>query len=133
MLTRRAVVLGGVALGCVGCEAARPRPRKLKLGKLADFLASSQVLELFRIILKRDELGFFAMSLICTHQGCLVAQNGEAFVCPCHGSNFTLDGKVLNGPAARDLPFYQLSVIDGELFVDFGALVGPEWRLSTSV
>jgi Rieske Fe-S protein len=131
MLTRREVVLGGVAVGCLGCEAVKPRPRKLKVGKITEFGEPSQVLELLRIVLKRDDLGFYAMSLICPHQGCLVNRSGELFVCPCHGSNFTSDGKVLNGPAARDLSFYQLSLVDGDLWVDFGATVGSEWRLSS--
>ena len=44
----------------------------------------------------------------CTHLGC--AYHWEAssnkFVCPCHGSLFALDGKVLDGPAPRPLDRY---------------------------
>jgi cytochrome b6-f complex iron-sulfur subunit len=47
-----------------------------------------------------------AVAAQCTHQGCLVNWKREqsAFVCPCHGSTFGLDGKVIQGPAKRDLP-----------------------------
>ncbi len=51
-----------------------------------------------------------AVSLTCTHQGCSVQKqaNGE-FLCPCHGSSFDKDGKLLQGPATRDLPRYQIT------------------------
>ncbi|MEC4812007.1 MAG: FAD-dependent oxidoreductase [Scytonema sp. PMC 1069.18] len=50
-----------------------------------------------------------AISLTCTHQGCTVkmAEDGQ-FHCPCHGAVFAADGKVLKGPAQRDLPRYQV-------------------------
>ena len=41
----------------------------------------------------------------CTHNGCLVKYdktNGK-LICPCHDSEFSLDGKVLKGPASKDL------------------------------
>lgn len=41
----------------------------------------------------------------CPHLGCSVAiqQGGNKFQCPCHGSEFNLDGKVTHGPAVADL------------------------------
>jgi isorenieratene synthase len=50
-----------------------------------------------------------AISLTCTHQGCTVqiAVDGK-FHCPCHGAVFNADGKVVKGPAQRDLPKYQI-------------------------
>jgi cytochrome b6-f complex iron-sulfur subunit len=32
--------------------------------------------------------GIAAMSLICTHLGCIVQEGAEGFTCPCHGSRF---------------------------------------------
>ncbi|MBD2167489.1 FAD-dependent oxidoreductase [Calothrix membranacea FACHB-236] len=50
-----------------------------------------------------------AISLTCTHQGCTVkkADDGK-FHCPCHGAVFAADGKVLKGPAQRDLAKFKI-------------------------
>ncbi|MEB3339952.1 FAD-dependent oxidoreductase [Okeania sp.] len=51
-----------------------------------------------------------AISLTCTHQGCTVelAEDGK-FYCPCHGAVYDRNGKVLAGPAKRDLSRYKIT------------------------
>jgi len=46
-----------------------------------------------------------ALSARCTHLGCTVtiAEDGSSLVCPCHGSEFELDGTVRRGPAKHPL------------------------------
>jgi Rieske Fe-S protein len=46
-----------------------------------------------------------AVSLRCTHLGCLLRFNAAetSWDCPCHGSRFDVDGEVLEGPAVHPL------------------------------
>lgn len=60
----------------------------------------------------RDETGsLHAVSAVCTHLGCVVQWNTaeKSWDCPCHASRFDVDGKVLQGPAVRDLGERNLS------------------------
>jgi len=52
-----------------------------------------------------DEGVLHAVSLRCTHLGCLLRFNSAetSWDCPCHGSRFDVDGNVLEGPAVRPL------------------------------
>ena len=46
-----------------------------------------------------------ALAITCPHLGCSYGldDTGKRFLCPCHGSQFSLDGKVLHGPAVNPL------------------------------
>jgi len=61
---------------------------------------------LSKIAIYRDPAGkLHERSAVCTHLGCIVAWNAveSSWDCPCHGSRFDPDGKVLNGPAIAPL------------------------------
>lgn len=47
------------------------------------------------------------LAVRCPHLGCSVGlQNGaDHFLCPCHGSEFSLDGKVVHGPAVAPMSY----------------------------
>lgn len=83
------------------------------------------------VILIRDERGLAAVSSRCTHLGCTVTSNARGFECNCHGSAFSQDGRVIQGPATAPLPWYQVVLgEDGELRVDLDTEVSPSERLS---
>jgi Rieske Fe-S protein len=54
-------------------------------------------------VLALGDGAFSALSPICTHLGCTVDIQGARLVCPCHGSTYDREGKVLLGPAERAL------------------------------
>jgi Rieske Fe-S protein len=54
--------------------------------------------------------GFVALSLACPHQGVNVQAQGKEWVCPAHGSAFTLAGALTQGPARQGLHKFPLAV-----------------------
>jgi len=74
-----------------------------------------------QVYIVRTPTGFYAVSAVCTHLGCVTQWKPEAnrIACPCHGSKFQPDGKKIEGPAPRPLPHYSIILTaDGELLVD---------------
>lgn len=61
------------------------------------------------IVIRSGKNSFTALNTVCTHKKCDVEFNGKKFECPCHGSEFTKTGKVLNGPAKKNLKKYSTS------------------------
>jgi cytochrome b6-f complex iron-sulfur subunit len=63
-----------------------------------------------RVVLFRDKEGFWAVTTVCPHLGCQPAflQEQSVFVCPCHGSRFDCEGRLLAGPATHSLPLAAL-------------------------
>lgn len=64
------------------------------------------------IIIRTSDTAYIALSKLCTHSQCTVSYNSSAGVipCPCHGSIFSKDGAVLNGPAASPLKKYDVKI-----------------------
>jgi cytochrome b6-f complex iron-sulfur subunit len=73
------------------------------------------------IFVIRAQEGFYALSAVCTHLGCLSTWKVDTGViaCPCHGSTFRRDGTVISGPAPSPLPRLKMWLSDdGLLMVD---------------
>ena len=74
-----------------------------------------------RVYVIRLAEGFRALSAVCTHLGCITRfqPDRNIIACPCHGSQFTLAGDVVAGPAPRPLRWLQMTLSEkGELIVD---------------
>jgi len=72
--------------------------------------------------------GFFSLSAVCTHLGCLTAWKPELGIiaCPCHGSKFHREGDKIEGPAPKPLPWLRTWVSDeGDLMVDRSTIIRP--------
>lgn len=60
-----------------------------------------------------------AINPTCTHRNCSVSwdSNEKVLLCPCHGSKFSPDGQVLNGPATEPLPPYEVKVENDSILI----------------
>ncbi len=72
------------------------------------------------IIHKRgNEITVF--SARCSHLGCTINRfENNRLICPCHGSEYSVDGKVSKGPSSRPLKKldYRIDPSSGDLMID---------------
>jgi thiosulfate dehydrogenase [quinone] large subunit len=138
--TRRVLLGGAAAVGVLVLLGAASLARRSKTstakpagpaptGTAADLVASSavtvggakQVTDPVSgeptWVLQLSAGQFTAVDAICPHQGCAVnfVSPSAGFACPCHGSRFSADGKLLAGPATRGLTSVPVSVVDGSV------------------
>lgn len=66
--------------------------------------------------------GIYCLDARCTHAGAPLAEgnlDGDVLTCPWHYSQFNVsDGSVVRGPANNPLNIYNITVRDGQLFVE---------------
>ena len=62
----------------------------------------------------------YAVNSVCTHMGCDVLYDKDLghIRCPCHGSEYGLDGHNIKGPAQRPLASYKISASDGQVLIE---------------
>jgi Rieske Fe-S protein len=95
-----------------------PETPALNLPNGAISLATPGQGELNIVVLKTAGNEFIALSSICMHLGCRVRKARDGFDCPCHGSRYDLNGKVINGPAAKSLKSFPVRREGEELVID---------------
>ena len=136
------------ALGCVGLGAASvgfvaatlrflvpnvlyEPSRRFPIGTPSDFPpGSATFLPERRLFVFSSPDGLFCISSICTHLGCNVRHVEAVFECPCHGSRYDENGRVISGPAPKSLAWYAVTLSPrAELIVDLDHPVSPEFRL----
>ena len=108
--------------------------RRIALGDPMMFPVDTYTyLEEHKLFVYRDHEGIKAVSAVCTHLGCILEKSSEGFECPCHGSCYNDAGKVVSGPAPRDLDWYRVSrTADGKLVVDPGKAVPATEKFQSS-
>lgn len=101
-----------------------PDPR-VRVGKLQRYLEMQpgDVNEDYKpqgIWMVREEARIAALSIICTHLGCIPnwLPNDRKFKCPCHGSGYKPNGINFEGPTPRPLERFRIFVEDGLVIVD---------------
>lgn len=144
LFPRIMLMLGFMCLGLIaaGCEpAVRDRPfGDMRLGLAKDLLGSSNFLDNSEIFLRRDERGWYGMSTMCTKDASILVRragpNGEILASQYTSSTYDLNGKVLSGPAVKNLPYYELFLDQGTyggakdtLYARIGVEKGSDWRL----
>lgn len=124
-----AVALGFATIGMIRLPKAAvlSSPSKKFRVDLPDALAAGQayVPPGRSVAMFRDDEGVYAISLVCTHLGCLVKKQAEGFECPCHGSRFHSDGSVTKGPAPKPLPWRKVVAAGDSFIVDEDVTVPP--------
>lgn len=116
--------LGGAAvtLSYISPNVLFEAPSRFRVGLPEDYpINSVNVLREQQIFIVRTENGFFAVSAVCTHLGCVTEwkPDNNRIECPCHGSKYTREGTKLAGPAPRPLPHFSIQLApDGQLVVD---------------
>lgn len=106
-------------------------PSRFAAGLPGDYrpgTVSDQWVKDHQVWIVREDDRIYAMLAVCTHLGCLTTYfPGERlFKCPCHGSNFNLDGDPLSGPAP--VPLYRLALSlqeNGQIEVNKGRRANP--------
>jgi len=70
-------------------------------------------------VVKTADGKVLAFSPICTHLGCAYHwdRTKSEFICPCHGSEFSITGAVLSGPAPRPLDRFEVKVENARLWL----------------
>lgn len=129
-------ILGLVALGELAfftVSMLRPGKKNLKdnpainvkiAGNVEDFPVNSVTPDRVNkfYLVRSEDGGFLALSLICSHLGCSVLwdKTKDQFICPCHSSAFDKLGNVINSPAPRALDYFPVIIEGGKVRIDMG-------------
>eukprot|EP00798_Chlamydomonas_sp_ICE-L_P016075 gene16075-22213_t len=89
------------------------------------------------LIVKDGEIEKYGLNAVCTHLGCVVpwVPSEKKFKCPCHGSQYNSEGKVVRGPAPLSLALAHIDINESDLVVfttwtetDFRTGDAPWWK-----
>jgi cytochrome b6-f complex iron-sulfur subunit len=110
---------GGSLLSLGGCASAPHisgtrtnnilTVKKTDLGENKSIQVSHSSLKAPVFLNKVNENEYTAVLMLCTHKDCELNPAGTILSCPCHGSEFSTEGNVLQGPAQLNLERYKVT------------------------
>lgn len=119
-----AAAVASVTTGCASIPTVtgRPAPRGVVVPVAAfaegvDLLAEVPGSRFPIYVRKADDGAYTAVVLRCTHRGCQPDPEPDRLTCPCHGSEFAFDGRVLMGPADRPLARHEVEMQGDALLI----------------
>jgi Rieske Fe-S protein len=98
-------------------SGVKPIARKVLTEQVAGWSTSAVERSVYILPAKNNQV----VSAVCPHEGCVVSWQDEenVFSCPCHDSNFAIDGSPISGPAHRELESLPSRVADGKLQIQY--------------
>ena len=125
-----AVCLGSASSALTACKSVNIRQistkknsqnelvvRKLEFTSLAYVLLSYPEENYSICLYKVSDEEYLASLMKCTHQKCTTEVLNNAYICPCHGAKFAINGEVLKGPAEKNLQTFKTRVDEGNIYV----------------
>jgi cytochrome b6-f complex iron-sulfur subunit len=122
------LVYGGSALMLEGCASVSYIPfneennqlviKKSYFVKEKYGLISYKNLPAPIYITKLEHDNYSAVLLECTHKRCEVSPAGDLLICPCHGSEYSNTGEVLQPPAEKDLYRFGIKTDSENIYVN---------------
>jgi len=123
-----ALVYGGGSLMLEGCASVSYLPyseeNNLLVIKKSNFLNEKYGLIGYKnlpapiYIAKLDNNRYSAVLLECTHKRCEVSPAGDFLICPCHGSEYSNTGEVLQPPADKDLYSFGIKTDPENIYIN---------------
>jgi cytochrome b6-f complex iron-sulfur subunit len=110
--------LPAIAARAAGSKVALPLAKLQPLKSVGGSI-SLKVKDKLLLLVRDGAASVRAFNPVCTHRQCVVAFNaGENKIkCPCHGSQFDLNGRVIHGPASRPLETYVAELVGEQIIV----------------
>ena len=100
--------------GCGGSEPPGPSVVTVPLADLPEGKRLVVKVGTTPVELRRVGETIVARSLLCTHQGCVVAWQEEIqqYKCPCQGAWFDINGQVISGPTTKPLVEFPVTIVE---------------------
>jgi menaquinol-cytochrome c reductase iron-sulfur subunit len=120
-LLRQTGAAAWVTLGPVA-DLLGTEPRRVDFRYTSEVGYTAESVNGFAYIVPAADSTPLVLSPVCTHMGCNVVWNGEKqrFLCPCHGGQYTADGRNVAGPPPRPLDRIPTRIENGVLMIQAG-------------